>query len=135
MSYEGGGGVWRDHNPGHNDESNQWVKDLLPDVRQEFADMRMYCVIPGLLILDNLADGRRITLKTHEEDSEILDVRKDGLVLYRVNDEIFSTNIEGDRLSAPILVVKGEDVPEVHWAFWSSAQAEPAPISKPSAKR
>jgi hypothetical protein len=69
--------------------------------------------------LDNLEDGSRITIDTGQEDSEILTVRDDGLVLYRVNDSIFSAQIEGDKLSKPLLVVKDEDVPEVHWVFWS----------------
>jgi hypothetical protein len=134
MSYAGGT-AWSDRNPGHDDERSGWVKDLLPNVKQQFDAMRMFSVIPGVLVLDNLADGRRITLDTHEEDSEILDVRKDGLVLYRVNDEIFSAQIQGDKLSAPTLAVKGEDVPEIHWAFWSNAPAEPAPSGKPAAGR
>ena len=122
MSYVGiGPGGWHDTNPGRMDESHPWVKYEHPDVRFEFGALRMGDRIPGTLILDNLADGRRITLKTNEEDSEILDVRKNGLVLYRVNNEVFSTKIEGDKLSASTLVVKGEDVPEVHWAFWSKA--------------
>jgi len=125
MSYEGvGSGVWHDSNPGHNDESDHWVKDVLPDVRLEFEDMRLGCAIPGTLILDNLVDGRRIMLETHKEDSEILDVGNDGLVLYRINDEIFSAQIEGDTLSGATLVAKGEDVPQVHWAFWSGTPAE-----------
>jgi hypothetical protein len=52
----------------------------------------------------------------------VLDVRADGLVLYRVNDKIFSARIEGDKLGPAKLVVKGEDVPEVHWVFWSASK-------------
>ena len=131
MSYVGiGPGGWHDTNPGRMDESHPWVKYEHPDVRFEFGALRMGDRIPGTLILDNLADGRRITLKTNEEDSEILDVRKNGLVLYRVNNEVFSTKIEGDKLSAPKLVVKGEDVPEVHWAFWSKAGTEPRALAE-----
>jgi hypothetical protein len=62
--------------------------------------------IPGTLLLDNLEDGRRITLDTGQEDSEILTVRADGLVLYRVNDSIFAAQIAGDKLTKPSLVVK-----------------------------
>jgi hypothetical protein len=86
--------------------------------------------IPGTLLLDNLEDGRRITIDTGQEDSEILTVRADGLVLYRVNDSIFSAQIEGDKLSQPTLVVKDEDVPEVHWVFWSPAAAGALPARK-----
>jgi hypothetical protein len=78
--------------------------------------------IPGILVLDNLEDGRRIILNTRQADSEILDVRADGLVLYRVTDSIFSARIAGDQLTKPTLVVRDDEVPEVHWVFWSSAQ-------------
>jgi hypothetical protein len=77
--------------------------------------------IPGILVLDNLEDGRRIVLNTRQADSEILDVRDDGLVLYRVTDSIFSAQIEGDKLAKPTLVVRDDEVPEVHWVFWSPA--------------
>jgi hypothetical protein len=73
--------------------------------------------IPGTLVLDNLEDGRRIVLNTGQEDSEILAVREDGLVLYRVNDAIFAAQIERENLSKPTLVVKDEGVQGVHWIF------------------
>ncbi len=76
-----------------------------------------------------------ITIDTGQQDSEVLDVRKDGLVLYRMNDEILSAQIEGDKLSAPTLVVKGEDVPEVHWVFWSKAKVSARPVAEPKAGR
>ncbi len=97
----------------------------LPRVRGRYPQDDVY--MPGKLLLQNLADGRKITIDTGQQDSEVLDVRKDGMVLYRVNDEIFSTQIEGGKLSAPTLVVKGEDVPEIHWVFWSSASPNAAP--------
>ncbi len=118
---------YRDTSPGHNDER--------PEVRLQYLAMDSGLYIPGALTLDNLVDGRRITLQTREEDSEILAVRSDGLVLYRVNDEIFSAQVEGDKLSAPTLVVKGEDVPEIHWAFWSNAEVEAQPPARPPAGR
>jgi hypothetical protein len=81
--------------------------------------------MPGSLLLQNLLDGRKITIETGQQDSEIIDVRSDGLVLYRVNDSIFSAQIEGHKLSAPTVVVKDDDdVPEVHWAFWSNAEVK-----------
>ncbi len=91
--------------------------------------------MPGKLLLQNLVDGRKITIDTGQQDSEVLDVRKDGLVLYRVNDEIFSARIKGDKLSAPTLVVKGNDVPEVHWVFWSKAEVSAQPAAHPKGSR
>ncbi len=94
--------------------------------------VRIY--MPGKLLLQNLVDGRKITIETGQQDSEVLDVGKNGLVLYRVNNEIFSTRIEGDKLSVPKLVVKGEDVPEVHWVFWSNAMVKTQPAARPAAQ-
>ena len=84
--------------------------------------------LPGTLLLRNLVDGRVITLHTGQEDSEVLDVENDGTLLYRVNDSIFSAQIQGDKLSASTLVVKDQDVPEVHWVFWSASQRSKAPV-------
>ena len=99
----------------------------LPRVRgMYFSNVFM----PGRLLLQNLVDGRKITINTGQQDSEVLDVRSDGLVLYRVNNEIFSAQIEGDKLGPATLIVKGDDVPEVHWVFWSAAKppaAAPTP--------
>lgn len=60
-------------------------------------------------------------------DSEVLDVQHDGGMLYRVYDEIFEATIAGNTIGPPKLLTKGEDVPEVHWAFWSASPATPAP--------
>ncbi len=104
-----------------------YVTSDFPQIRGLFGTETF---MPGKLLLQNLAAGRKLTIDTGQQDSEVLDVRKDGLVLYRVNDEIFSAQIDGDKLSAPKLVVKGEDVPEVHWAFWSNAQVYTTPKPK-----
>jgi hypothetical protein len=74
---------------------------------------------PGTLVLDNLEDGRRIDIEAGNEDSEVLAVRGDGLVLYRVKDAIFAARIDHDRLGKPSLVVQDEGVSRVHWVFWS----------------
>jgi hypothetical protein len=123
-----------DLNPGHWEE-RRWGTVALPDVWRLYQDDAGHMAIPGRLRLVDLADGRRIVICTQQEDSEILDVRKDGLVLYRVNDEIFRARIEGDKLSAPKLVVKGDDVPEVHWVFWSSAPPRPPAAAAPPARK
>lgn len=99
-----------------------YVTSDLPQVRGMYGTKTF---MPGKLLLKNLVDGREITIRTGQQDSEVVDVRDDGLVLYRVNDEIFSAQIDGNKLSAPTLVVKSDDVPEAHWAFWSDAPAEP----------
>lgn len=122
--------------PGLDNERAMEVDDgqtrELPRVRGMYPS-NVY--MPGKLLLQNLVDGRKLTIDTGQQDSEVLDVRKNGLVLYRVNNEIFEAHIEGNKLSAPKLVVKGEDVPEVHWAFWSKAVTKPhaavAPHKKP----
>lgn len=122
---------WRPGNqdhPGHENEARYPYTGLYaPFPSVVYPDNEYF---PGDLILRNLADGRVITIRTGQEDSEVLDVRRDGLVLYRVNDEIFSARMEGDKLSPAKLVVKGQDVPEVHWVFWSAAKP-PAQASKP----
>ena len=79
---------------------------------------------PGILVLQNLEDGRKIRIETNQEDSEILSVAGDS-VLYRVNDTIYHSKIAGDKLQNPSVIVRDEDVPEIHWVFWGPP-AKPA---------
>jgi len=93
----------------------------LPNVYGEYG---AYCWMnrrrfPGILVLQNLADGRKIRMETHQEDSEILWVGADTLV-YRVNDSIYRAAIAGDKIQGATLLVKDDDVPEVHWVFWAN---------------
>lgn len=78
--------------------------------------------IPGKLAIWNLADGRKITLDTGQEDSEVLAIGKAGKMLYRVNDAIYSASIEGNKIAKTALVVKAPAVTNVHWAFASGGE-------------
>jgi hypothetical protein len=90
----------------------------LPDVRLAYSSgAARDSKIPGILELDNIQDGRRITIKTNQEDSEILLATAAGVVLYRVNDTIFEAHIQGSALVNRTTIAKDTDVPEVHWAF------------------
>jgi hypothetical protein len=106
--------------PGRENERTEAEKtDRLPPVQtlyHSFAGRDI--LLPGLLTLKNLADGRKIQIETGQEDSEILKVEGD-VVLYRVNDTIYQARIDGSQLKDTTIVVKDEDVPEVHWVFWS----------------
>lgn len=107
-------------NPGRENERPEERKtDRLPPVRTLYRSFKGHnIVLPGILALQNLADGRKIQTETGQEDSEILRVDGD-VVLYRVNDTIYQARIEGNQLKDTTVVVKDEDVPEIHWAFWS----------------
>ncbi|MGC1483104.1 MAG: hypothetical protein WA789_04860 [Candidatus Acidiferrum sp.] len=105
-------------NPGTEHERSTRT-DILPNVRGLYAmSAGRNCFIPGDLALLNLKTQLRIAVHTGEEDSEILGV-EDDIVLYRVNDIIYQAKIVGDQLKDSTLVVKDDDVPEIHWAFWS----------------
>jgi hypothetical protein len=104
--------------PGRDQERNSET-DRLPNVQLQYANWAgRYYWLPGVLVLQNLADGRKIRIETGQEDSEILSVDQEN-VLYRVNDTIFQAQIVGDQLKDLVVVVKDEDVPEIHWVFWS----------------
>ncbi len=72
---------------------------------------------PGILVLQNLEDGRKIRVETGQEDSEVLAVRGQT-ILYRVDDTIYQASIVGTRLQNISVAVKDDNVPEVHWVFW-----------------
>lgn len=107
-------------NPGRENERTWDEKtDRLPPVQRLYEQFgQQEFARPAILVLQNLADGRKIRVETGQEDSEILWVDDDS-VLYRVNDAIYQAKIVGDKLQGATLIVKDEDVPEVHWVFWS----------------
>ena len=110
----------KDHrvSPGRENEREKGSMSV-PSVREGYAAFRgRWNWSPGMLTLQNLADGRKIRIETGQEDSEILRVEGDT-ALYRVNDLIYQARIAGDQLKDTVLIVKDEDVPEIHWAFWS----------------
>jgi hypothetical protein len=93
----------------------------LPNVRDEYNNSPYGDIWrSGTQILQNLEDDRKIRIETNQEDSEILYAGADT-VLYRVNDVIYQAKILGDKLQNPSVVVKDDDVPEIHWVFWSTA--------------
>jgi hypothetical protein len=104
----------------------------LPDVRLAYSSgAARDSKIPGILELDNIQDGRRITIKTNQEDSEILLATAAGVVLYRVNDTIFEAHIQGSALVNRTTIAKDTDVSEVHWAFLGPTTAASASNGSP----
>ncbi|MHB8410587.1 MAG: hypothetical protein ACYDDI_01415 [Candidatus Acidiferrales bacterium] len=105
-------------NPGVENERG-FETDFLPNVRELYSIFAARSsFIPGYLELFNLKTHQKITLHTGQEDSEIL-WAGDNQVLYRVNDTIYQARIVGDKIRDPAVVVKDDDVPEIHWVFWS----------------
>jgi hypothetical protein len=55
-------------------------------------------------------------------------------VLYRINDTIYQARIADTQLRETSVIVKDDDVPEVHWVFWQMAPVAkyvPRPVPKP----
>lgn len=97
-----------------------------PNVREAYALLQQSFYMPGDLELDNLADGRKLTIHTGQQDSEVLDVTAAGEVLYRVNDAIYAGRIMGTQLAGVRRLLQGEAVPEVHWVFYAPPPPGPA---------
>jgi hypothetical protein len=104
------------NNPGHDAERN-YKTIILPNVQNTFANyIGRDRYIPGRLTLTNLTNGDQITLETGAEDSEILGFLGNN-VMYRINDSIFQATVLEKSLGPAELIVRDEDVPEVHWIF------------------
>ncbi len=88
-----------------------------PSISVAYETHFLHIRIPGQLAIWNLADGRKLTLNTGQQDSEVLLIEKNGTMLYRVNDAIYSTKIEGDRIGKPTLLTKTPNATGIHWAF------------------
>lgn len=114
-------GMWNpDHkpSPGRENERNSST-NRLPNVQEEYATFGgRWNWKPGILVLQNLADSRKLKIETGQEDSEVLSVQADT-VLYRINEAIYQARIVGDQLKDTAMIVKDDDVPEIHWVFWS----------------
>lgn len=91
----------------------------LPPVRSFFHYPARPQWFPGRLLVVDLLTHEMLTIATGQADSEIL-FADANTVLYRVNDQIYSTHRSGGKFDLPTLLVKDEDVPEVHWIFWGS---------------
>jgi hypothetical protein len=104
--------------PGRDNERS-FATPQLPNVQALYSEFegKLY-YSPGTLILRNLQDNREITIQSGQEDSEILWAGNDT-VIYRVNDSLYQARIVGDKIQNPAVVVKDDDVPEIHWVFWS----------------
>lgn len=91
----------------------------LPNVRLLYSMFAgRDCRIPGLLVLRDLRTGEQITLNTGQEDSEVIGIHGPK-ILYRIDNKIYQATIEGAALKNSELLVEDEDVPEIHWAFWT----------------
>ena len=120
-------------------EHGRPLPNELPVVR-EYVNQFVNLHIPGKLVLQNLSDGGKLTLSTGQDDSEIIAIRADGEMLYRVNDSIYSAEIVpasittgpgGDRITDSRLIVRDVDVPQVHWAFWGPATKSGKTVTNP----
>jgi hypothetical protein len=115
-------------NPGRANERDSGSPNL-PNLQAEYAfGVAKDSIIPGILELVNIQDGRRITIKTQQEDSEILSVSASGVVLFRVNDSILQAQIEGSALVKTTTTVTDKNVPEIHWAFVGPTITGPSSI-------
>ncbi len=105
--------------PGRQNERD-FETAALPDVQNEYHDYfdHLKIWLSGTQILQNLRDSRKIRIETGQEDSEILNVRGTE-VFYRVNDAIYQAKIVGNKVGKATLLVHDQDVPEIHWIFWS----------------
>ncbi|MGC1292703.1 MAG: hypothetical protein WA855_15605, partial [Candidatus Acidiferrales bacterium] len=116
--------------PGTANESYGSTNGDLPDVRDEYYNAFLDLYIPGKLVLQNLADNRRLVLDTGQEDSEVLLICPNGEFLYRVNDSIYSARITGNHIEKGALIVKDTDVPQIHWAFYGPAAKSAVPVDR-----
>lgn len=74
---------------------------------------------PGILYFYNSYTKTYFELKTDQADSEVVLLWRDQII-YRKYDELYKASIiEGKRLGESELLLKGDVVPDIHWAFFS----------------
>jgi hypothetical protein len=70
--------------------------------------------IPGELRFYNLKTQQAIALKTGQEDTEVLGIHR-GLVIYRVNDSLYSAALDGNNLQTSHVLFQGPEARQIHW--------------------
>jgi len=114
--------------PGMENERAAGSNSAMPGIREQYYNQFLDLYVPGKLLLQNLSDGRKVTLQTDQEDSEMLAIRADGQILYRINESIYEAQIADSQIKAPTLIAKDKNVPDVHWAFWGPAAKSGKPV-------
>jgi hypothetical protein len=116
LAYTVGKLSFEKHEPGPGrDRERKAATWEFPSVQAQYEELPAY--YPGVLCLLNIEENRTIRIVTGQEDSEILLVDA-GRVIYRVNDTIYLATITGSSLGNSSVIARGDDVPEVHWAFY-----------------
>jgi hypothetical protein len=86
----------------------------LYSVDDNFTSSPLY--FPGDLAVINGLTGQTFRIHTGQGDSEVLLVDQTS-IFYRVNDQIFQSEMKGNAVSEPVKVVEGPEIVQVHWAF------------------
>ena len=71
----------------------------------------------GLLHIINPIKGFHIKLDTKAPDSEVLLI-ENNQVIYRIEDKIYSAQINKNKLEKHQLLIQNDKVPAIHWAFY-----------------
>jgi len=88
-----------------------------------FKDARIYC--PGILFLYNIRTKKKYTIQTNQGDSEVLLIDNNS-VYYRVNNALYKAAIDENVIGPATLLVKGDMVPDIHWAFMGPSYSKKA---------
>ena len=99
-------------------EQEAWAGESKTTRTQYASYQGSISTIPGVLVLDNLDDGRHLVIKTGREDSEVLIAASKELI-YRENDSLYRLPIDGNRLGAKLLMARDPRLESVHWAFYA----------------
>ena len=73
---------------------------------------------PGILFCYNADTKKYYEILTNDADSEVLLI-DNGIVYYKIYDEIYKAEIGENEISKGELLVKDDIVPDIHWAFIS----------------
>ena len=90
-----------------------------PNVVMMYREKRLFQT--GVLWLHHMGNGKSHRIETGQGDSEVLLVDSKA-VLYRAGDKIFRAPFQEGGLGKPVLLCEGDDVPEIHWAFYGPPQ-------------
>ena len=99
-------------------QPKKWPTSVKTGQNHRLSEKHLNDTYTDTLIVFNVDTGKHYQVRTGDANCEVLWI-DDSSMYYRVNGSIYVVKIQADGLANPELVTQGEEIWDVHWAFWS----------------
>ena len=99
-------------------QPKKWPTNVKTGQNHRLSEKHLNDSYTDTLIVFNVDTGKHYQVRTGDANCEVLWI-DDSSMYYRVNGSIYVVRIQADGPARPELVTQGEEIWDVHWAFWS----------------